>query len=125
MRGPGSDAGAYRRLNQRCWAAHLAGDLPALLELADDPALSPDMVATIGPLAREDGDPDLIHRILSHPACGEGVASRYATHPDPTIRLRVAGFPGLVTSTLGILAVDRDPAVRAAATEALTQRASG
>ena len=96
-----------------------------MLEFADDPALSPDMVATIGPLAREAGDPDLIHRILCHPACGEGVASRYATHPDPAIRLRVAGFRGLVTSTLGILAVDPDSAVRAAATEALTQRASG
>ena len=125
MRRPESDTGSYRRLNQRCWAARLADDLPTLLDLADDPALSPDMVATIAPLASQDGDPDLIHRVLSHPACGEGVASRYATHPDRAIRLRVAGFPGLITSTLAILAVDRDPAVRATAIGALTERASG
>jgi hypothetical protein len=115
----------YRRLSQRCWDAHLAEDLPALLELAADPQLTPDLLATIAPL---DGDLDvaveLIYLVLAHPACGPGVAGRFATHHDPEIRLRVARFPGLVTSTLGVLTVDPDPEVRAAAVTILTARAA-
>ena len=118
-----SDLG-YRRLYSRCWSAHLANDLPALLELAREPQLSPDMVATIAPDARDhDAPAELIHLILDHPACGIGVASRFTTHPDPAIRLRVAHFPGLLTSSLAILAIDDDDQVRAAAVATLTQRA--
>ena len=98
------------------------GDLTALLDLAADPSLSPDMVATIAPLAGEAGDVELVHAVLDHPSCSAGVASRYATHPDSAIRLRVASFPELLTSSLGILAIDRDEKVRAAAIAVLTER---
>jgi hypothetical protein len=94
-----SDLG-YRRLYSRCWEAHLHDDLAGLLGLAAEPNLSPDMLATIAPDARDhDAPAELIHLILDHPACTVGVAGRFATHPDPTIRLRVARFPGLLTSS--------------------------
>ena len=97
----------YRRLCSRCWGAHLANYLPALLELAREAQLSPDMLATIARDARDhDAPAELIHLVLDHPACGTGVASRFTTHPDPAIRLRVARFPGLLTSSLAILAID-------------------
>lgn len=100
--------------------------MPALLELAREPQLSPDMVATIAPDARDhDAPAELIHLILDHPACGIGIASRFATHPDRTIRLRVADFPGLLASSLAILAIDDDDEVRAAAVVVLTERAAG
>lgn len=119
----GSDLG-YRRLYSRCWDAHNDGDLPMLLKLASEPTLSPDMVATIAPLARDDVAPtELVVAVLTHPACSIGVASRFATHQDPAVRLCVAEFPGLLTSTLGMLAVDADEAVRAAATRVLDERA--
>lgn len=118
-----SDLG-YRRLNSRCWDARLANDLPALLDLARETQLSPDMLATIAPDARDHGAPaELIHLVLDHPACSVGLAGRYATHPDPAIRLRVARFPGLLTSSLAILAIDADEHVRAAAVAILTERA--
>ena len=118
-----SDLG-YRRLYSRCWDARLASDLPALLDLARDTQLSPDMLATIAPDARDHDVPtELIHLVLDHPACSVGVAGRFATHPDPAIRLRVAGFPGQPTSSLAILAIDADEQVRAAAVAILTQRA--
>ena len=114
----------YRRLSSRCWDARLADDVPALLKLAADPALTPDMVATIAPDARDHNAPaELVNLVLSHPACPVGVAGRHATHRNPAIQLRVARFPGLTTSSLGILAVDRDSAVRAAAIEVLSERA--
>lgn len=113
----------YRRLYSCCWAAHLAGDLPALLQLAADPSLTPDMVATIAPGASDcDADVELAGRILAHPACSAGVASRFATYRDVAIRVQVARFPGLLTSTLAVLAVDVDEAVRAAAVAALDDR---
>lgn len=115
----------YRRLSGRCWDARLTNDVPALLELAVDPAMTPDMVATIAPDARDHGAPaELIHLVLSHPACSVGVAGRFATHPDAAIRLRVARFPGLITSSLAVLAIDHKDEVRAAAVEALTNRAA-
>lgn len=118
-----SDLG-YRRLYSRCWAAHLHGDLAELLELAADEDLSPDMVATIGPDARDLGAPVvLVLAVLDHPACGVGVAARYATHPDRTVRLRLTGFPGLPTPALAVLAVDQDDEVRAAALRVLDARA--
>ena len=118
-----SDLG-YRRLYSRCWDARLANDLPALLELARDAQLSPDMLATIAPDARDrDALAELIHAVLDHPACSVGLAGRFATYPDPGIRLRVARFPGQLTSSLAILAVDTDEQVRVTAIEILTQRA--
>ena len=63
--------------------------------------------------------------MLDHPDRDAGVAGRYATHPDPAIRLRVATHPQLITSTLGMLVGESDSAVQAAAIAALTQRASG
>jgi hypothetical protein len=117
-----SDLG-YKRLYSRCWEAHLQDDLPELLALAAEPSLSPDMVATIAPDAVDhDAPAELTHLILDHPACSVGVAGRFATHPDPAIRLRVAGFPGLLTSALAILAIDADDTVRAAAIAALDDR---
>ncbi|HEY3548860.1 MAG TPA: hypothetical protein VGK17_22535 [Propionicimonas sp.] len=113
----------YRRLYARCWTAHLHGDLPALLELAADPSLTPDMVATVAPAASDrDAPSELIHAVLAHPACSLGVASRYATHRDAAVRLRVARFPGLTTSTLAVLAIDEDEQVRDAAMAALDAR---
>jgi len=41
-----SDFG-YRALHARCWDAHLHGDLAAVLELAANPSLSPDMLSTM------------------------------------------------------------------------------
>ena len=80
--------------------AHLHGDLPALLALADDPNLSPDMVATIAPDAHDNDElADLIHAVLDHPACSVGVAGQDATHRNAGIRLRVANFPCLLTSS--------------------------
>ncbi|HEY3546420.1 MAG TPA: hypothetical protein VGK17_10040 [Propionicimonas sp.] len=115
----------YRRLYARCWTAHLHGDLAALLELAGDPSLSPDMLATIAPDAADRGAPsELIHAVLAHPACGVGVAGRFATHRDAAVRLRVATFHGLLTSTLAVLAVDDDERVQAAAVAVLDQRAA-
>jgi hypothetical protein len=119
-----SDLG-YKRLYSRCWNARLHNDLPELLALASESTLSPDMLATIAPNARDhDASSELIHLVLDHPSCSEGVAGRFATHPDPTIRLRVATFPGLLTSSLAILAIDADDTVRAAAVAVLTERAS-
>lgn len=118
-----SDLG-YRRLYSRCWDARLANDLPALLDLARETQLSPDMLATIAPDARDyDAPAELIHLVLDHPACSVGLAGRYATHPDPAIRLRVAHFPGLLKSELAVLAIDKDEQVRATAVAILTQRA--
>lgn len=118
-----SDLG-YRRLYSRCWTAHLHGDLPALLELAADPSLTPDMLATIAPDAADRGAPsELVRAALAHPACTPGVAGRYATHRDAAVRLRVARFPGLLTSSLAILAIDQDETVRAAAVRVLDERA--
>ena len=101
----------------------MRGDLPALLDLAVDHALSLDMVATIAPLAGEDGDVTVVRAVHDHPNCSAGIASRYATHPVPAIRVRVACFPGLTTSGLAILAIDPNEQVRAAAATALADRA--
>ncbi len=83
------------------------------------------MVATIAPGYQEpDADVELINRVLNHPECTAGVASRFATHRSPAIRIRVAEFPGLLTPTLAILAADRDEAVKAAALTVLDERAA-
>lgn len=114
----------YRRLYSRCWTAHLDGDLVELLQLAADPALTPDMLATVAPDAGDRGaSSELVRLVLAHPACSVGVASRFATHRDATIRLRVARFPDLLTSALAVLAVDADDAVQAAAVAVLDERA--
>ena len=96
-----------------------------LLQLAADLALTPDIVATIAPDARDhNAHADLIELILSHPACSTGVAGRFATNPHPAIRVRVAHFPELGTSAVAVLAIEQNDEVRAAAVEALTWRAS-
>lgn len=97
----------------------------ALLELARDPQLSPDVLATIAPDARDhDAPAELIYLVLDHRACGVEVAGRFATHPDPAIRLRVARCPGRLTSTLAILANDANNRVRATLVAILTEQAS-
>ncbi|GAA4708029.1 hypothetical protein APR04_003887 [Promicromonospora umidemergens] len=105
---------------QQCAQAAGRGDLTELLGLAADPTLTGEMLATIAPGNRErDADVELVHAILDHPSCSEGIASRYMTHRDPAIRLRIATFPSVTGASLEILAVDTDQRVRDAATAQL------
>lgn len=117
---------ANRARYAACWRARTAGDLPALLELAADPTLTADEVATVAPAARDHDAPlELVNLVLAHPACTPGVAGRYATYPDPTVRLRVARREDVVGSTLLVLAIDVDPGVAAAARAQMAARAPG
>lgn len=110
-------------LYSRCWGAAGRRDLPALLELAADPSLTTDMLATIAPSYHDhDSDIGLVNRVLDHPACVAAIAGRYATHRDAGIRRRVVTFPGLIGSTLHILTYDTDEQVRTAATALLESR---
>ncbi|MFC8797109.1 hypothetical protein ACFT1B_34700 [Streptomyces griseoincarnatus] len=105
---------------QQCAAAAGRGVPAELLDLAGDPTLTGEMLATIAPSNRErDADIDLVNAILDHPACSEGIASRYTTHHDAIIRLRIATFPNVTSASLQILAVDPDEGVRDAATAQL------
>ncbi|WP_454852213.1 hypothetical protein [Promicromonospora soli] len=105
---------------QQCTQAAQRGDLTELLVLAADPTLTREMLATIAPSNRErDADVELVNAILDHPACSEGIASRYTTHHDAAIRLRIATFPHLTGASLQILATDADERVRDSATAQL------
>lgn len=105
---------------QQCAQAARRGDLTELLGLAADPTLTGEMLATIAPSGRErDADVELVTAILDHPSCSEGIASRYTTHRDPAIRLRLATSPNITGASLEILAVDTEQQVRDAATAQL------
>lgn len=94
-------------------AAARGGDPAELLDLVADPDLDLELLAVIAPGIRDkDADAGLIYRVLDHPACSEAVASRYATHPDADVRLRVATFPAIGSAVLEMLAVDTDGHVR-------------
>ena len=99
---------------QQCWQAAHRGDLTELLDLAADLTLTSEMLATIAPNRDRDADVRLVGLVLDHPACNEAIASRYATHHDAGIRLRVAVFPG-IGAPLEMLALDANERVRAAA----------
>lgn len=112
---PSTNAAAIA-LHGRCWTAVRSHDLAALLELADDPTLTSQMLAVVAPgLDERDADPKLVHRVLDDPACTTGIASRYAVHNDPTIRLRIVEFVEITRATLLILASDPSQLVQAAA----------
>lgn len=103
-------------LHARCWHAAGSHDRTALLKLADDPALTTDLLAVIAPGYQDrDADSELVHRVLDHPACVAAIASRYATHHDVTVRRRVVTFPGTLGSTLYMLTYDTDEQVRTTA----------
>lgn len=56
---------AAKALYGRCWDAANRGDLPRLLDLALDPDLTTDMLATIAPSYHErDADTQLVNRVL-------------------------------------------------------------
>lgn len=106
-------AAAYRVLRHGSAAGRLA---------AVHAATDPEVLAVLAPLAREQAAVELVHAVLDNPACPVGVAARYATHPDPAVRLRVARWPGLHDAPLIGLAQDRDAEVAAAATARLAER---
>lgn len=113
-------AASARALHSRCWSAAIHHDLLTLLDLARDPALTSEMVATIAPPSRErDADVTLVRLVLEHPSISRGVVGRYAVHSDPEIRLLVARHPRVPRTALDGLEVDRDERVRRAAQEAL------
>jgi len=107
-------AGQHTRYQQCCEAVR-RGDLTELRDLAADPDLTTEMLATIAPNRDDDADVDLVTRVLDHPSCSSGIASRYTTHHDPEIRLGVVRFPLIGRASLEILAVDADERVRHAA----------
>lgn len=99
-------------------AAH-RGDLAELLSLVSHPDTDLELLSVIAPSIRDkDADAQLIHHVLDHPACSGAIASRYATHHDADVRLRVATFPN-IGSVLEMLAVDADDRVREAAAQRL------
>jgi hypothetical protein len=107
---------------QRCWQAVHRGDLTELLDLAADLSLTSEMLATIAPNRDRDADVRLVGLVLDHPACSGGIASRYTTHHDAGIRLRVATFRGGLGAPLEMLALDTDERVREAAGARLKTR---
>lgn len=103
-------------LYARCWTAATSHDLDALLELAADPSLTVDMVATIAPSAFEhEADATLVRLVLAHASASAGVVGRYATHSDPSIRLLVAQHPLTLPTALDLMGYDADQRVREAA----------
>ena len=79
------------------------------------------MLTTIAPSAHDhDADVRLVRLVLGHASATAGVVSRYATHSDPAIRLRVATHPLVTTTALHVLEIDAEPPVRDAARARLT-----
>ncbi|MDR7381178.1 hypothetical protein [Promicromonospora iranensis] len=101
-------------------AATHRGDLAELIDLVAHPDTGLELLAVIAPSIRDkDADAQLIHHVLDHPVCSEAIASRYATHHEADVRLRVATFPTIGSAVLAILAVDADDRVREAAARRL------
>ena len=112
-------------LSGRGWDASLHHDLPALLDLAVDTSLTTDTLSVVAPGYQDrDADIELVNRVLDQPACVEGVASRYATRRAADVRLRAIRFPGIISSTPHVLAMDADERLHDAARALLESRPS-
>lgn len=98
------------------WRIALWGTRGERLDVARDPAASPEDLSAVAPTYRDD-DPDLelIALVLAHPRVPAGVVSRYTRISSSALRLTVATHPACPSAALEVLAHDRDPQVAAAA----------
>lgn len=98
------------------WRIALWGTRDERLDVARDPAASPEDLSAVAPTYR-DGNPDLelITLVLAHPRVPAGVVSRYTRISSSALRLTVATHPACPSAALEVLAHDPDPQVAAAA----------
>lgn len=105
------------------WRIALWGTRDERVEVARDPAASPEDLSAVAPTYRDqDPDLELIALVLAHPRVPGGVVSRYTRISSSTLRHTVATHPACPSAALDVLAHDPDPQVAAAAAARLRGR---